>query len=83
MITDAVFGVLYAVVDALVTLLPAWTMPDLGDTVAVVVSDIVDLNSALPVYEVFVGFSAVLATQVAFGLWGLVVWVYHQIHGAD
>lgn len=83
MITDAVFGVLYAVIDALVSILPDWDMPDFGDGLQGALNTIGNLNMVIPVHATFVAFAAIVATLVTFQVWALAVWVWHQIHGAD
>lgn len=81
MITGLVVTALLASLDALLSLLPGFTIPvsststvgELGWT----------LNQFLPVAVLCTAALAVLGWYALMNLWNLVVWVYHQFWGSD
>lgn len=83
MITDLILSALYSVISSLVTFMPSWTLPDVSGLNQNILVDGAQFDAVIPVHQAALAFIAVVGTIVAFQLWGLGVWVWHQIHGAD
>lgn len=81
MITDAIFGALFAGLDALLTLLPSWSFPS---SVDVGIADFAaNLNNVVPIQTAMTVVGAGVALVLGLRLWDLSVFIFHQFWGSD
>lgn len=86
MITDAVVQSFLAAVSALLTLVPAFTLPDFlaGEGAAnTVAQGWRAANGVLPVYTIAQTLTAYLLVLLGLRLWDVAVWVFHQFWGSS
>ena len=80
MITSWITQAFVAFVTGFCNLLPTWgAFPDVSGLGSVVGSSAQLLNQWLPVSTMGAALGVLLAVRLSWGLWTLIVWVYHQI----
>lgn len=82
MITGAVVGALLACLDALLSLMPTFSLPD-SEAYHGHLSWVYDVGQLLPVQVVMSMLLIALAVELALRLWDVAVFVYHQFWGSN
>lgn len=83
MITKILVTAFLASLNALLTLLPSWTLPDMDDGGQIVGTYVYFINFIFPVVTILTVITASFALRGIMSGWDLIVWVYHQFWGGD
>lgn len=82
MITDFVLGAIFSGINALLSLMPAMTLPALDERNQFF-GIVKDADGIMPIFEIAAGLTAMVAIRLLIQSWDFVVFVYHQFWGSD
>jgi hypothetical protein len=82
MITDFLLNVLFSGINALLSLVPSVSIPDVGANQNYM-SSMYALNRIVPVEWTAIVILAYFSTKVSLQVWDMIVFVYHQFWGGD
>lgn len=86
MVTDAIFGVLFSGLSALLSLLPVWSLPTATDStgpLGSILRAIITVDAVVPIRTAATALAASLALLLLLYAWDFLVWVYHQFWGSS
>lgn len=79
MILDLLFALALLIVGGILAIIPAFSMPELGDSGAAMGSAVAAANGLFPVVTLGLCIGAVLLTWVFTSIWAYAVYVYRLI----
>lgn len=82
MITDFILSAIFSGINALLSLAPAMTLPTMNDQSSFF-GIVKEADGIIPIFEIAIGLTAVLAVRIGLQGWDLIVFVYHQFWGGD
>lgn len=83
MITDFILGAVFSGINALLSLMPAFTISPPGNTWSQLIYDIGQVNNIVPMLAIFTVASMLIGLRVALTVWDFILFVYHQFWGSD
>lgn len=82
MISDFIINAIFGSINALLGLLPTWTLPNpsIGDGITGLVYD---MRRIWPITDFVTALIAFFAMRTGIMVWDFIVYVYHQFWGGD
>lgn len=82
MITDKILNAFFGGINALLSLMPSFTMPTFGGA-TLLGQTVSQFEPIFPVGTVFAVIAAALVLRLALSAWDFIAFVYHQFWGAS